>query len=167
MNAIVASLSSFIDRATAIPMTSVDRFVGLLIALPSWTVLGIARWLDPSPLGYGTHTQLGLGGCTMLTLTGWPCPMCGMTTTFALLAHGRVGEAFLNQPFGPVLFACTVAGAILGTVDLVGAVGALRRALEVVQRREQLYAIFLLLGLVAGWIFKSVALHPTTFGIAP
>ena len=33
----------------------------------------------------GTHQQLGLPPCNFVTLTGYPCPACGMTTSFALL----------------------------------------------------------------------------------
>jgi hypothetical protein len=37
-----------------------------------------------------THTQLGMPPCNMVILTGKPCPACGMTTSFSLLAHGDV-----------------------------------------------------------------------------
>lgn len=166
MNELANRINSAFDEVMRMPAERVDRAVGFSLAVPAWLVLGIARWLEPSPLGFGTHTQLGLGGCTMLTFTGWPCPMCGMTTTFSLLAHGRVVEAFVNQPFGPVLFALTVAAALLGTVDLVGAPGAIRKAMAVVQRREQLYAILLLVGLFLGWVYKAVLMHPEAFALS-
>jgi len=81
----------------------------VVVALPTLTVLAIARHLQPDPAGVGTHTQLGLGRCPVLALTGYPCPMCGMTTTFALMADLRPVDAALNQPFGVVLFSrCAV-----------------------------------------------------------
>lgn len=164
MTEIAERITTVVDRVQALPASLIDRFVGISLALPSWTVLAIAAWLTPSPNGYGTHTQLGLGSCTMLTLTGWPCPMCGMTTTFTLMAHGRVVDAFLNQPFGVVLFCLTLITALVGTVEGVGAPGLGRRVMAVVERREQLFALLLLIGLLGGWIYKSLLLHPALFG---
>ena len=60
------------------------------VMLSGLAVLGVARWLAPAQAGHSTHTQLGLDPCTFLALTGWPCPMCGATTTFALMADGRI-----------------------------------------------------------------------------
>ncbi|MFN7144825.1 MAG: DUF2752 domain-containing protein [Myxococcota bacterium] len=163
-------LTAWIDRFTAwvnsLPERPTNRAVGLLIGLPTWMVLGIAAWLTPAAQGYGTHMQLGLGGCTMLVLTGWPCPMCGMTTTFTLLAHFRFLEALVNQPFGVVLFACTVIGAVVGLVDLLTARGLYKGVLRWIGRREQLLAIGLLVGMVLGWVYKSVRMHPEVFGLS-
>lgn len=43
---------------------------------------------------------------------GYPCPMCGMTTTFALMEHLRPLDAALKLPFGVVLFSLTVAASV-------------------------------------------------------
>lgn len=40
------------------------------------------------PRRWETHTQLGLPECSFKTMTGQPCPSCGMTTSFSLLMHG-------------------------------------------------------------------------------
>jgi hypothetical protein len=141
-----------------------DRVVGLVIGAPAITVLGLARYLDPSPNGFGTHTQLGLNGCTMMTFTGWPCPMCGMTTTFALMAEGRVVEAFINQPFGPFLFAITVIAAVAGAIDMVSGAGAWRALARALAKIEQGFAIFLLVGMFLGWLYKAWVMHPEAFG---
>ncbi len=66
-----------IARVNAIPAPVAVRVAGLAVALPATIVLGLSVWLTPSPDGYGTHQQLGLAGCTMLTLTGWPCTCAG------------------------------------------------------------------------------------------
>jgi len=133
-----------------------DRLVGLALVVPSGVVLTIARLLTPDPGGMGTHRQLGLGGCAMLTTTGVPCPMCGMTTTFSHLAHLEPLQAALTQPFGLVLFACTVAGFSVGLADLIRPRGRWRRALSWVDRHEAAVAGSLLLGLVLGWAYKIV-----------
>jgi hypothetical protein len=56
-------------------------------------LLAIAAALRPSPMGYGTHEQLGLPPCTFLTLFGRPCPTCGMTTAWAHLVRGEWFDA--------------------------------------------------------------------------
>jgi phosphatidylserine synthase len=79
-------------------------------------VLGFA--LAPSPTGMGTHTGLGLTPCGMLVMTGHPCPTCGVTTSFVLAAHGRFGEALVNQPFGLAVFVCVAGGLLLSGFTL-------------------------------------------------
>lgn len=89
------------------------------MVLPTGTVLGLAAWLEPSPAGHSTHLQLGLGTCSFLSLTGHPCPMCGATTTFALMARFRTLEALWNQPFASLLFLVTLGLFSIGLVELV------------------------------------------------
>ncbi len=55
---------------------------GLLLAAP----LVVARLLDPSIADEP-------GGCPLLHATGVPCPACGATRAFVLLAHGDGGGA--------------------------------------------------------------------------
>ncbi len=141
------------------------RVVGLALGLPAASVIGVARWLTPSPDGYGTHRQLGLAGCTMLTLTGWPCPMCGMTTTFSLLAHLRWLDAFMNQPFGPVLFLGTMLVAVGGLLDAITGRDLLGWGKEKILRHEGRVAMFLFTGLFLGWAYKAVRMHPEVFGL--
>ncbi len=43
--------------------------------------------------------------CPMLSLTGWPCPTCGMTRAFVRLAHGRLPGALAASPLGALLAA--------------------------------------------------------------
>jgi len=74
------------------------RGVLLGLALGLVLVFGIAIWLDPydgdgRPLTMETHRQLGLPPCTFYEKTGVPCPSCGMTTSFALLMHGDLGNS--------------------------------------------------------------------------
>ncbi len=157
MNGTIDEIGRWVDSK---PAARMNRLIGLGLAAPSWTVLGLSRWLTPSDKGYGTHLQLGLGECTMMHLTGYPCPMCGMTTTFTLFAHLRPLDAFVNQPFGIVLFTATLVGAAVGLADLLSGRGYWRMALRWVDQRESKVAGLLLFGMFFGWLYKLVMLHP-------
>jgi hypothetical protein len=153
LRALIAAPGSWFARLSS---AAQDRLVGLALFLPTGTVLGIALSLTPDPAGMGTHRQLGLGGCAILTMTGFPCPMCGMTTTFTHLAHLHLIEGTINQPFGLFLFLATVLGAVVGFLDLVKPASRWRRVLGWVDRRETALAVFLLSGMGLGWIYKVV-----------
>jgi len=84
------------------------RLVALTVAGVGLAWLGVAAWFNPDPTGHGTHQQLGLHACGLLTTTGFPCTTCGMTTAFAYAADGRFVAAFITQPAGALL-ALTVA----------------------------------------------------------
>jgi hypothetical protein len=131
-----------------------DRIIGGILFLPSATVLAIATSLTPDASGLGTHRQLGLGGCTILTMTGVPCPMCGMTTTFTHLAHLQIVPGFINQPFGLVLFTLTVMAFVIGAMDLTRPGRRWHRVLAWVDRREAIVAYGLLGGMILGWGYK-------------
>ena len=73
----------------------VVRILLVAMALLFTVVLTLAFTLNPydadgNPRTMATHTQLGLPPCNFVTLTGKPCPACGMTTSFALLMKGDV-----------------------------------------------------------------------------
>jgi hypothetical protein len=163
MSAFMERVNGVISRVNAIPSPVALRLAGLAVALPATIVLGLAVWLTPSPEGVGTHQQLGLSGCTMLTITGWPCPMCGMTTTFTHLAHLHVLDAVKTQPFGLVLFTFTVIFAVAGWIDVVTGRNNVQRVMDTIMRRERLVALLLLVGMLGGWAYKCVVMHPEVF----
>lgn len=80
------------------------RFLWLLLPLSFVVTVALAAWLQANAAGLGTHRTLGLPPCLFLTLTGLPCPSCGLTTSFTHLVHFQVLAAFRAHPLGPALF---------------------------------------------------------------
>jgi hypothetical protein len=117
-------------------------------------LLVVAWALEPDPSGVGTHTQLGLRGCSVLSWTGVPCPMCGMTTAFSAMAHLRVRDALVAHPVGS-LFAClfAVAGGV-SLVELVSPRGRWESLLALALAHEGKVAVAVLGCLVVGWLYK-------------
>jgi Protein of unknown function (DUF2752) len=85
-----------------------DRLGYLITPLISAAILVIARLLQPSSRGVGTHEQMGLPPCPFLYLTGIPCPSCGLTTSFAYAARFEFFSSLITQPFGLIIFFLTI-----------------------------------------------------------
>lgn len=81
----------------------IGRAAAGVLCLSCVTVLAVAVWVTPNPRGFGTHKKLGLAPCGFLVRTGFPCPTCGMTTSFSYTVRGRFGAAFHAQPLGAIL----------------------------------------------------------------
>ena len=84
--------------------TSKDRIRYLAVAGLAVALLIIARYLQPSKDGFGTHRQLGLPSCAVLYFTGFPCPSCGLTTSVAHAARLHFYDSVITQPFGLIVF---------------------------------------------------------------
>lgn len=56
--------------------------------------------------------------CPLKTLSGYPCPACGLTRSFVLFAHGYWREAFVYHPLGPLFFLVLCAGFVRGLINL-------------------------------------------------
>jgi hypothetical protein len=109
-----ASLSPLDDVQTRLDaLPALHRWVRrmLLLMAGGWLlVFGVALWLNPyqangQPRQMETHLQLGLPPCTFRVLTGVPCPSCGMTTSFALLARGDIVNSMRANAVGTLLAA--------------------------------------------------------------
>jgi Protein of unknown function (DUF2752) len=88
----------------------VIRAILIVMAIGLSTILGLSLWLNPydedgQALRMETHRQLGLPPCNFVILTGKPCPSCGMTTSFSLLAHGDVINSVKANWVGSLLAA--------------------------------------------------------------
>jgi hypothetical protein len=84
-------------------LTKSERVLAGLFGLFLIALLATASLLTPSTNGFGTHRQLGLPGCTMLTVTGIRCPGCGMTTSWAHTMNGDLMQACSTNLAGTIL----------------------------------------------------------------
>lgn len=107
-------MTSHRSSVSAVPL--LQRLLWLSIAGGSAAILTVAAMIEPSPSGYGTHTQLGLPPCGFLLLTGSPCPGCGLTTAFAHGIRGNWALAISANPLGLALFLVTCCCIPLGLV---------------------------------------------------
>ncbi len=131
------------------------RIVALVLFLLSFSVLLLSIYLEPSSHGHGTHMQLGLGECTFLKETGHPCPMCGMTTAFALLSHLHFFDALLAQPFGVILYMVNLLILTLSLMSLVGRKEP-SKIWQWILDQEPRISILLVVGLLLGWAYKLI-----------
>jgi len=58
---------------------------------------------DGRPLRMGSHMRLGMPPCEFYVMFGKPCPSCGLTTSFALLLHGDIGNSLRANAVGTVM----------------------------------------------------------------
>ncbi len=73
------------------------------LALSGMIVLGwFAAWTLPWDIITRWNT------CLFRRLTGFPCPFCYLTRSCVATAHGRLREALLFNPLGPVLMLASV-----------------------------------------------------------
>lgn len=71
----------------------------------------MASILTISLLYDANQPPIGVGrvpSCQFRALTGLPCPGCGLTRSFCAISRGQWALAWRQNPFGFVLYACTV-----------------------------------------------------------
>lgn len=64
--------------------------------------------------------------CALKRLTGQPCLGCGMTRSWVHMAHGRLLEAWLQNPLGSGLFVALVVALTYVILRVAGRIPALR-----------------------------------------
>ena len=101
--------------------------------------------------------QVALGGeglllpCPLRTLTGIPCPLCGMTTAATALATGDLAGALAANPFALLLAGFTLVMAVLMAARAIGRLGP--PAQWPASRRRQSYGVAGVLA-AASWAFQ-------------
>jgi len=143
----VSQEPSPIDRVRA-------RLLAIALLVPASIPLLIATFLEPDPATHGTHVQLGLRPCSVLTWTGYPCPMCGMTTSFVAMMHLRPIDAAIAQPFGVLLFTLTFATAGISIVELIAPTERWKRLFAWMVRREGTLAGLFIGTMIVAWLYK-------------
>lgn len=124
-----------------------------LVAGIGFAILLTAGTLKPDVSGLGTHEQLGLPPCSLVALTGYPCPTCGMTTAFAHSARGQFLSAVKAQPAGLILALATALTTILAMRSVLT---GRRWSINWYRVRPFKTAIALCLMLLGSWVFKIV-----------
>jgi hypothetical protein len=143
--------------ATPIPSeySKSDRTRYIAMGMVSGAVLIVARLLQPSSHGVGTHEQLGLPACAFLHFTGIPCPSCGLTTSFAHAARLHFYEALAAQPFGLILFCLTALSVPLSFFFIYLRV-SWARLFYSARFNKGMYVMIILY--LMGWLYKIVAM---------
>lgn len=123
------------------------------IALGLVGVFALAAWLNPydddgQPRRMETHRQIGLPPCNFYRLTKLPCPSCGMTTSFALLVRGDLGNSLRANAVGTLLAVCWL---ILIPWSLACALAGRPLLIRSLERALTLAVIVFLVLLLARW----------------
>ena len=107
--------------------------------------------------GAAATYQATLGGeglwlpCPLRTLTGIPCPLCGMTTAATGLASGDLGAAVAANPFALLLAGFTLVMAVLMVARALGRAPAAAQWSP--SRRRQTIWVAAVLAVVS-WAFQ-------------
>lgn len=84
----------------------IERKIRLLLI--GWSLFLIAGFvvavqMKPDSRGFGTHQQLGFAPCVIRNRYSFPCPSCGMTTSFSHFVRGQIRQSAQANTSGLVL----------------------------------------------------------------
>jgi Protein of unknown function (DUF2752) len=80
--------------------------------LNRWATIGLYSAPLLGSFFYRYGYRLSFLKCPLRSLTGIPCPTCGMTRSFVAIAQGNLNAAIGYHLFGPFIFLLFLAGAI-------------------------------------------------------
>lgn len=89
--------------------------------------------------------------CPLRTLTGVPCPFCGMTTATVALTHGEWGVAAQTSPLAYLVAALVVGTAPLLVARATGQAGSPRPWSAAARKRTSRIAAVIV---AASWVFQ-------------
>jgi hypothetical protein len=131
-------------------VSATGRVLAGLIGAACLAVLLLAVWLQPSPAGVATHTEMGFDECQFLKRTGLPCPSCGMTTSFSWYVRGNWLASFYVQPMG-FLLAVLATAAVWAAAYIAITGKPAHRLVRLIPSRYYLLPLLLFAALSWGW----------------
>jgi hypothetical protein len=143
----------------------VVKNLATLVGLGGIAVFTLAAVLNPytpngQPRILGTHEQLGLPPCNFRTLTGHPCPGCGMTTCFSLLAHGDFPAAWTINWAGVI----AAGGVAFLTMEGLVLMATSSNSPKVLERHVEVVALIIFGVAFVRWLFVILTTVPWPVG---
>lgn len=97
------------------------------------------------------HTSLHGLPCPLRTITGVPCPFCGLTTATVALTHGEWGAAARTSPLAYLAAALVVGTAPILLARLAGMIRPPRPWSAAARKRTRLIVAVIV---AASWVFQ-------------
>ncbi len=142
------------------PLDAKGRACHALVILAIAMVFLVGSRLEPNPAGRETHVQLGLPRCAFLSITGMPCPTCGVTTAITHLAHGDIETSVRTQPFGTMLGLLSIALTLPVGYDVWT---GRARTLAWFNRARLRHVLIVIALAASSWLY--VLMEPVLFGV--
>ncbi|MEA3347236.1 MAG: DUF2752 domain-containing protein [Candidatus Auribacterota bacterium] len=127
------------------------RIISAVVMVSLAFVYAVSFMVPPSPEGVGTHVRFFLPPCALYKLTGLPCPFCGATTSFSLLAKGEFLKGLKANPFAVLVF---VSGGFIFVYSLLCLVAGKAFKLDSVISLIKKGKWFIISALCISWIYK-------------
>ena len=122
------------------------RIGGAAISVLLGTIVLLSLSLESAPKG--------LPLCIFHTITGLPCPSCGMTRAVISLGHGDIRAAFFLNPVSILIYFAAWLGLILSLLQVVFE----EKYIEIIWNRSKgaLFPIVLII-MALTWTYKLVS----------
>jgi len=140
------------DRSLLVSWARPDFYWDVVAAhLPVALITGIALMLPHAVV----RDDLPLIKCTFLSLTGYPCPFCGLTRSFWAIAHGNWAFAVYHAPLACLIY---VATALLFAWHLTALMTGLRIRSSLFRLLKSPPVVWLMAAtVIANWAYRLVS----------